>query len=127
MSDDSDEVVRERKSCLLVIVSGISTYFTSELWFSMPLPAKDSSNQEIECPTFWLDYAPATGLSDFLCLEISPYMEKKLHRIEEMSQNRPIRASDFTLFIFETALEAWRDALHVAGAYVQIAVSIFDV
>ena len=54
-------------------------------------------------------------------------MEKKLHHIKEMRLNWPIRASDFTLLIFEYALEAWRDAVHVSGVYVQILVSIVGV
>ena len=127
MNDESDEVVRERKSYPLVFLSSKSAYVTSEPWFSLPLPAEDSSKHEIEQSTFWLDYAPATGLSDFLYLEIRRKIEKKLHRIKDMRLNRPIRASDFTLLIFEYALEAWRDAVHVAGVYVLIAVSIFDV
>lgn len=105
----------------------MNTYVTLELWFSLPLPAEDSSKHEIERSTFWLDYAPATGLSDFLCLEIRRKMEKKLHRIKEICVNRSMRASDFTLFVFEFALEAWRDAVHVAVVYVQIAVSTFAV
>ena len=125
--DETDQIVRERKSYSVVLLSAINTYVTLELWFSLPLPAEDSTKYEVERSTFWLDYAPATGLSDFLCLEIRRKMEKKLHRIKDMFVNRSMRASDFTLFIFESALKAWRDAVHVAVYFVHVAVSIFDV